>query len=62
MGSGFTTSHFSYFRFIICEKEQGIGFLYLFTPILIKDNFKSFFNYVKPDWQWVRERIKKYEE
>lgn len=25
-----------------------------------KDNFKSFFNYGKPDWQWVRERIKKY--
>jgi len=28
----------------------------------LKDNFKSFFNYRKPDWQWVRERIKKYEE
>jgi len=25
----------------------------------LKDNFKSFFNYGKPDWQWVRERIKK---
>ena len=28
----------------------------------LKDNFKSFFNYGNPDWQWVRERIKKYEE
>jgi len=27
----------------------------------LKDNFKSFFNYGKPDWQWIRERIKKYE-
>ena len=26
----------------------------------LKDNFKSFFNYGKPDWQWIRERIKKY--
>ena len=26
----------------------------------LKDKFKSFFNYGKPDWQWVRERIKKY--
>ena len=26
----------------------------------LKDNFKSFFNYGKPDWQWTRERIKKY--
>ena len=25
----------------------------------LKDNFKSFFNSAKPDWQWVRERIKK---
>ena len=25
----------------------------------LKDNFKSFFNYGKPDWQWIRERIKK---
>ncbi len=25
----------------------------------LKDNFKSFFNYGKLDWQWVRERIKK---
>jgi hypothetical protein len=25
----------------------------------LKDNFKSFFNYGKPDWQWVRERIEK---
>jgi len=28
----------------------------------IKGNFKSFFNYGKPDWQWIRKRIKKYEE
>jgi len=28
----------------------------------LKDNFKSFFNYGKPDWQWIRERIKKYRE
>ncbi len=26
----------------------------------LKDNFKSFFNYGKPYWQWVREKIKKY--
>jgi len=25
----------------------------------LKDNFKSFFNYRKPDWPWIRERIKK---
>ena len=25
----------------------------------LKGNFKSFFNYGKPDWKWVRERIKK---
>jgi len=25
----------------------------------LKDNFKSFFNHGKPDWQWIRERIKK---
>ena len=25
----------------------------------LKDNFKSFFNYGNPDWQWIRERIKK---
>ena len=28
----------------------------------LKDNFKSFFNYGKPNWQWVRERIKKCRE
>jgi len=28
----------------------------------LKDNFKTFFNYGNPDWQWVRERIKKHEE
>jgi len=26
----------------------------------LKDNFKSFFNYGKPDWYWIRERIKKH--
>jgi len=24
----------------------------------LKDNFKSFFNYGNPDWNWIRERIK----
>ena len=24
----------------------------------LKDNFKTFFNYGNPDWQWVRKRIK----
>jgi len=24
----------------------------------LKDNFKSFFNYGNPDWQWIREKIK----
>jgi hypothetical protein len=28
----------------------------------LKDNFKSFFNYGKPNWQWVRERIKRHED
>ena len=28
----------------------------------LKDNFKSFFNHGNPDWQWIRERIKKYGE
>ena len=27
----------------------------------LKDSFKSFFNYGKPDWQWIGERIKKHE-
>jgi hypothetical protein len=22
----------------------------------LKDNFNSFFNYGKPDWQWIREK------
>jgi hypothetical protein len=26
----------------------------------LKDNFKSFFNYGKPDWQLIRERIEKH--
>lgn len=26
----------------------------------LKDNFKSFYNYGKPDWQWIREKIEKY--
>jgi len=25
----------------------------------LKDNFKSFFNCGNPEWQWIRERIKK---
>jgi hypothetical protein len=28
----------------------------------LKDNFKSFFNYGKPDWQWIRERIEKHKK
>lgn len=28
----------------------------------LKDNFKSFFNSGNPDWQGIRERIKKYRE
>ncbi len=24
----------------------------------LKDNFKSFFNYGDPDWEWIRERVK----
>jgi len=28
----------------------------------IKDNFKSFFNYGDPDWEWIKERIQKYKE
>ena len=26
----------------------------------LKDNFNSFFNCGKPDWQWVREKVEKY--
>jgi hypothetical protein len=26
----------------------------------LKDNFKSFFDYGNPDWQWIREKIEKY--
>jgi hypothetical protein len=25
-----------------------------------KDNFKTFFNYGNPDWDWIKERIKHY--
>jgi hypothetical protein len=25
----------------------------------LKDNFKSFFNYGNPDWDWIRQRIKR---
>jgi len=54
-------------------KEMGIP-KYIFKKVLVeafwkyveddyyeclKDNFKSFFNYGNPDWQWIRERIKK---
>jgi len=28
----------------------------------LKDNFKSFFNYWNPDWEWIKERIQKYKE
>jgi len=28
----------------------------------LKGNFKSFFNYGKPDWKWIRERIKNISE
>jgi hypothetical protein len=28
----------------------------------LKDNFKSFFNHGNPDWNWVRGRIKFYEQ
>ncbi len=24
----------------------------------LKDNFKSFFNYGNPDWDWIRKKIK----
>lgn len=27
----------------------------------LKGNFKSFFNYGNPDWQWIRKRIKRHE-
>ena len=26
----------------------------------LKDNFKSFFNYGNPDWDWIKERIEHY--
>jgi len=26
----------------------------------LKDNFKSFFNYGNPDWNWIKERIKQH--
>lgn len=26
----------------------------------LRDNFKTFFNDYKPDWNWIRESIKKY--
>lgn len=28
----------------------------------LKDNFKSFFNHWKPDWNWIRDRIGYYSE
>lgn len=28
----------------------------------LKDNFKSFFNHGNPDWDWVRGRIRFYEQ
>ncbi|HAL60869.1 MAG TPA: hypothetical protein DCP08_00490 [Chloroflexi bacterium] len=24
----------------------------------LKDNFKSFFNHYRPDWDWIREKIR----
>lgn len=26
----------------------------------LKDNFKSFFNYENPDWDWIKDRIAHY--
>ena len=26
----------------------------------LKDNFKSFFDHGNPDWNWIREKIRKY--
>jgi len=26
----------------------------------LKDNFKSFFNYGNPDWNWIKDRVKHY--
>jgi len=26
----------------------------------LKDNFKSFFNYGSPDWNWIKDRIEHY--
>jgi len=28
----------------------------------LKDNFKSFFNHGNPDWNWIREMIRKAEQ
>jgi hypothetical protein len=28
----------------------------------LKDNFKSFFNHGNPDWDWIKGRIKYYEQ
>ena len=28
----------------------------------LKDNFKSFFEHGNPDWEWIRERIKAYNQ
>jgi hypothetical protein len=28
----------------------------------LKDNFKSFFEHGSPDWDWVRDRIRHYEQ
>ncbi len=28
----------------------------------LKDNFKSFFEHGNPDWNWIRDRIKHYEQ
>ncbi|MCD6594390.1 hypothetical protein J7L68_01770 [bacterium] len=26
----------------------------------LKDNFKTFFNYGNPDWEWIKDRIENY--
>ena len=28
----------------------------------LKDNFKTFFNHGEPDWNWIRDRVKKYQK
>lgn len=28
----------------------------------LKDNFKTFFEHGNPDWDWIRDKIKKYDQ